>query len=287
MKQLSIIAALLIGIFSSTISFAQKAPINYKKASIKVWGNCESCKTRIENAAKNAGAATAYWDADSQILSVSFEGAKSSSEKIQKAIAAKGHDTQDFATTEAAYKKLPGCCKYERKGAATTAAMPVMDMKKDSVAAIATPVKMEETKTVAALPQLLSLYYDIKNALISSNANTAAAKATAFLTAIKAVDMKSLSEADHNAFMPLQDKLIFDATHISESKDVDHQRDHFSTFSTNFYSLAKAVKLSEKPVYQAYCPMKKMYWLSSEAAIKNPYYGKMMLTCGKVTDTIQ
>jgi hypothetical protein len=33
--------------------------------------------------------------------------------------------------------------------------------------------------------------------------------------------------------------------------------------------------------------MKKMYWLSSEAAIKNPYYGKMMLTCGSVTETIK
>jgi hypothetical protein len=30
-----------------------------------------------------------------------------------------------------------------------------------------------------------------------------------------------------------------------------------------------------------------MYWLSSEAVIKNPYYGKAMLTCGKVTETIK
>jgi len=33
--------------------------------------------------------------------------------------------------------------------------------------------------------------------------------------------------------------------------------------------------------------MKKTYWLSNEAAIKNPYYGNAMLNCGNVTDTMK
>jgi hypothetical protein len=33
--------------------------------------------------------------------------------------------------------------------------------------------------------------------------------------------------------------------------------------------------------------MKKASWLSSEAAIKNPYFGSAMLTCGKVTATLK
>jgi hypothetical protein len=37
-------------------------------------------------------------------------------------------------------------------------------------------------------------------------------------------------------------------------------------------------------VYYQYCPMKKMYWLSKEETIKNPYYGSKMLTCGNVSD---
>jgi len=32
--------------------------------------------------------------------------------------------------------------------------------------------------------------------------------------------------------------------------------------------------------------MKKAVWLSNEKAIKNPYYGSQMLTCGKVVETI-
>jgi hypothetical protein len=51
--------------------------------------------------------------------------------------------------------------------------------------------------------------------------------------------------------------------------------------------LAKAVKLSSDPIYEAYCPMKKASWLSSEKVIKNPYYGSAMLTCGSVRDTLK
>ena len=137
------------------------------------------------------------------------------------------------------------------------------------------------------LTTLLNDYYGIKNALVSSDATMAAKKSGELLKAINSIDMKTLSEADMNVFMPLQGKLAFDAKHISENNGIAEQREHFSSLSNNIYKLAKAVKLSAAPVYQEYCPMKKMYWLSSEASIKNPYYGKMMLTCGKVTETLK
>ena len=146
---------------------------------------------------------------------------------------------------------------------------------------------MMETSNQSSLSQLLTLYYDIKNALINGDAATASAKAGEFSKAVSGIDMKALSETDMNAFMPLQDKLASDASKIASSKDIQSQRENFASLSSNIYTLAKAVKLSDQPVYQAYCPMKKSYWLSSEATVKNPYYGKMMLTCGKVTDTIQ
>lgn len=137
------------------------------------------------------------------------------------------------------------------------------------------------------LSPLLTIYYDIKNALVKGDGNGAAAKAGEFVKAMNSVDMKKLPEADRNAFMPLQEQLAIDAKHISETKEIGRQREYFQSFSNNFYQLAKAVKLSDNPVYQDYCPMKKAYWLSSEAAIKNPYFGAQMLTCGKINDTIK
>lgn len=143
----------------------------------------------------------------------------------------------------------------------------------------------QDTK-VSSLTHLLTSYYDIKNALINSNDSDAATHAGEFLNTINGIDMKSLPADDLTIFMALKDKLAFDARHISESKDIAHQREHFASFSANFFKLAKAVKLTDQPVYYAYCPMKKAYWLSADAAIKNPYFGKQMLTCGKVAETL-
>ncbi len=128
--------------------------------------------------------------------------------------------------------------------------------------------------------QLLHSYYDIKNALVSGNAGAASSNAGNFIKALNSIDDKTVNEDTRKA-------LLKDAAEISESNDIKHQREHFGTFSTNMYALAKATRLTSEPVYYDYCPMKKLYWLSSNKSIKNPYFGNAMLTCGKVTETIQ
>jgi predicted SnoaL-like aldol condensation-catalyzing enzyme len=68
------------------------------------------------------------------------------------------------------------------------------------------------------------------------------------------------------------------------------QRDAFSNLSTNMVAFIKVTKAST-PVYLQHCPMandgKGADWLSKENVVKNPYYGSMMLGCGKVTETIK
>ena len=127
---------------------------------------------------------------------------------------------------------------------------------------------------------LLSSYYELKNALVAGNATTASLRAEEFVKALNAINVSNVNEDVRNG-------LFKDAGYISTNKNINKQRELFATFSTNMYALAKAMKLTANPVYYAYCPMKKAYWLSSEAAIKNPYYGSAMLTCGKVAETIK
>ena len=129
------------------------------------------------------------------------------------------------------------------------------------------------------LSQLLSQYYNIKDALVAGNGNEASAKAEAFIKTANSIDYKLISEGNINA-------LLKDATPISETKEIKKQREHFANLSNNMAALAKSVKLGAQPIYQAYCPMKKANWLSSDKEIKNPYYGSAMLTCGKVVETI-
>jgi len=87
-----------------------------KTDTVKVWGNCDECKSKIEKAALKAGAASADWNADNYQLVISYNNEQTSAVNIEKEIAAVGYDTQDVKATEDAYHKLPKCCQYEREG---------------------------------------------------------------------------------------------------------------------------------------------------------------------------
>jgi periplasmic mercuric ion binding protein len=115
MKSIQIIAVLLCGLFIANAAFAQTKGI--KKETIKVWGNCGMCKTKIEKAAKAAGATKASWNEETLELKVQYKASATSSEKIQAAIAKTGYDTQDLTADGEAYKKLHSCCQYTRKPA--------------------------------------------------------------------------------------------------------------------------------------------------------------------------
>jgi len=128
--------------------------------------------------------------------------------------------------------------------------------------------------------KLLKQYYGLKDALVAGNATSAAQYAEQLVKTLNGIDYKLISEGNINA-------LLKDASGISASNDLKRQRVSFANLSENMISLAKAIKLSDQPIYQVYCPMKKASWLSNEQEIKNPYYGATMLTCGKVVETIK
>jgi len=149
--------------------------------------------------------------------------------------------------------------------------------------AISATVFMQESfaqDNIIQSSQLLQSYFNIKNALVAGNANGASASAEQFVKTINDVDSKTIDDATRIA-------LLKDAMQISGTKNIQQQRDHFATLSTDMYALVKEVKLNSVPIYYSYCPMRKSYWLSNDKVIKNPYFGNAMLTCGKVTETIQ
>ena len=148
----------------------------------------------------------------------------------------------------------------------------------------------QDKNQAGELKSVFDNYFQLKDALVKSNGKTAAAESAELLAAIKAVKMESLTESEHTVWMKVFAELKEDAEHISETNDVGHQRDHFTTLSKNLYELQKVSK-SATPVYYQFCPMankgKGANWLSLESGIKNPYYGSQMLTCGKTVETIK
>lgn len=136
------------------------------------------------------------------------------------------------------------------------------------------------------LQSVYDAYFTVKDALIKSDAKLTSAKAKDLLTAITAVKMDKLKSDEHTAWMKTVKKLTADAKSISTTADLKKQRETFKSLSKNTYELIKVSKSTEV-VYKQYCPMADADWLSKEKAVKNPYYGSSMLTCGNVVETIK
>ncbi|MFD0749939.1 DUF3347 domain-containing protein [Mucilaginibacter calamicampi] len=129
---------------------------------------------------------------------------------------------------------------------------------------------------------VLTAYFAVKNDLAADNLAATKTHTAELATAIKAVPADKIPAEQLATWKRIQ----LSATRIGEAKDIDGQRDYFAILSDNIIIAAKALKANAAPVYQQYCPMKKVNWLSETAAIKNPFYGKTMLTCGQVTETL-
>jgi copper chaperone CopZ len=109
MKSLKILS-LAIAVASISLTACAQT----KTETFKVNGNCGMCKSNIEKAAKAAGAKEAKWDVDKKELTVTYKSTTTNTAKIQQQVANAGYDNAGFKTTTEAYKKLHGCCQYDR-----------------------------------------------------------------------------------------------------------------------------------------------------------------------------
>jgi hypothetical protein len=140
----------------------------------------------------------------------------------------------------------------------------------------------------------VSRYYALKNALVAAKAPGADSAATRL--GMISDSLKTYLQRDTAnvaALKPYIDTIITQSKLVTTIKDetCERQRLAFGTLSSAMYGLLKTVSLTNVSIYHEYCPMafneKGATWLSDETDIKNPYFGKKMLECGEVTDSIK
>jgi copper chaperone CopZ len=283
MKLVSITLVAITVLLSLTVCNAQIK--NSVTEKVKVSGNCGMCKTKIEKAGSLKNTAKVDWDADTQMATLTYDAAKTNQDEILKRIALSGYDSEKFLAPDNTYSKLPGCCQYDRvaKVAVKTEVVAEEHGNHENLS----ETEVQKTNQLKAV---FDNYFAVKDALVKTDGNTASIKATELLSAINAVKMETLTTDEHTVWMKVLKNIKEDAEHIADTKDAEHQRDHFNTLSKNFYDLIKVSK-QETPTYLLHCPManegKGADWLSKENTVKNPYYGSMMLSCGKVVETIK
>ena len=116
MKTVKIIIVAFMAIALGSNSYAQthdhSKMTNTKTETLKVSGNCEMCKARIEKAAKVDGVSKAEWSTKTKTLAVTYDPAKTSMDQIGKKIAVAGHDNAKTKADDKAYNALADCCKY-------------------------------------------------------------------------------------------------------------------------------------------------------------------------------
>ncbi|TDE05269.1 DUF3347 domain-containing protein [Flavobacterium sandaracinum] len=291
MNSIKKILMAIILLLSVTIASAQIK--NSKTETVKIYGNCDMCKSNIETAGNLKKIAKVEWNKDSKMATLVYDSTKTSQDEILKRIALAGYDSDKFLAPDATYDALHGCCQYER----------------EAKVAVSTEMKMENTTTEnhanhathsdatvakqqvdTKLKVVFDSYFLLKDALVKTDGKAAATLAKDVQTALNAVKMDELAMDVHMVWMKELKALMAGAKEILETQDIKRQREIFIPFSKSIYELIKVAKY-ETPVYLQFCPMandgKGANWLSKENAVKNPYYGSQMMTCGKTVETIQ
>lgn len=278
---------LLSALLLSLSSMAQIP--NAKTANVKISGNCDMCQSTIEKAGNRKNAAKVSWNQTTKMATITYDSKKTNANEILKRIALAGYDNEQFLAPDGVYAKLPECCRYDRNlKPVSTSAHKTMDHKQGHDHHQGTSA--HTAKETTQLKAVFDHYFSVKDALVQTDPQTASVHAAALLKSLKGVDMNKLSVEEHTVWMRVMKDLVKDTEKIAAAKDIAKQRESFALLSNNMYALSK-VSPQATTVYYQHCPMyaqgKGGQWLSKENAVKNPYYGAQMLTCGKTVETIK
>jgi len=259
---------------------------NAKTEIVKIYGNCEMCENTIETAGNVKKVAKVDWDKDTKMATLTYDSTKTNQDEILKRIALAGYDSDKFLAPDDAYNKLAKCCHYKRVNkTATTPAEVTEDHSKHNHETV-----LETKPETNQLQSIFENYFAIKDALVKSDSKLASTRAGDLLTNINQIKMNQLTTQEHTVWMKVLSSLKSNTDKISSSQNLEKQRIVFMDLSENFYDLLKVSK-QETAIYYQNCPMyndgKGANWLSKENAVKNPYYGSQMLTCGKTIETIK
>ena len=106
-------------------------------------------------------------------------------------------------------------------------------------------------------------------------------------------DLKKDSSAIYETAVAFIENIKGDLQTIASEKGIRPQRETFNNMTDNLYQLLNTVKYDREKLYLQQCPMafddvQSASWLSRENKIRNPYlglkdprYGKGMLSCGE------
>jgi hypothetical protein len=141
---------------------------------------------------------------------------------------------------------------------------------------------------------LLTAYTGVKDALVASDTTKASAAARQLSVA---ADSLKVDQIQGDSTGILKETAVNYASTISSSAQalalegtIAAKRKEFEMIAEALWNLTRTVKYSSQKLYWQYCPMafnnRGANWVSTEAEIRNPYFGSEMLECGSIQDSL-
>lgn len=285
MKTLLSLIALPALLFFSSCSAQIK---NAQTSTVRIDGDCPMCEKTIEKVAYVKGEAEADWDVDAKTARITIDSTRTDVDAVLQRIAHAGYDNERYLAPDAAYRALPGCCQYERtfqRKPMTTPGAAVDHSGHDH--GHDAPATDAPQGTGEVLGPVFDAYFALKDALVASDAKRAAAQANELSSAVKAVPMEGMDADLHAVWMQVMELLANTSAGIASKSKLEEQRKAFAELTGPMFALVKA-RPGSTPIYLDHCPMYEggADWLSRDKAIRNPFYGAQMMSCGSVKETI-
>ncbi|MBX3252762.1 MAG: DUF3347 domain-containing protein [Chitinophagaceae bacterium] len=142
---------------------------------------------------------------------------------------------------------------------------------------------------------VLDSYYALRDALVADDTEAANTAASRLAEASDGLKLEELKAADtNNVVIPTAQTytsgISSECKGLLGEKSIEAKRKAFQMISGNLFDLTRTVRYTQAKIYLLTCPMAfnntGADWLSSSTEIKNPYFGKDMLTCGSVKDSV-
>ena len=137
----------------------------------------------------------------------------------------------------------------------------------------------------AHMESVLERYFDLKDALVLSDAQSASELADNYLTEVSEVNAESLNQESAALWISFSEIITNSTKELIPLEDVDDQRYHFEYISEAMIEMVDTFRPIGYEIYHQSCPMVRggsADWLSREEQIANPYHGDRMLRCGEV-----
>ncbi|MBL7938805.1 MAG: DUF3347 domain-containing protein [Flavobacteriales bacterium] len=280
---------------------------NARTETVRINGNCGMCEATIEEAGLQKGLSQVDWDKGSRDAVLTFDSTRTTADAMLRRIAEAGYDNQAYLAPDAVYEKLPLCCHYERTGKhipvnpdpghkggmhahqSSSADMTAEQHEHgaDHLHGAAVSAAQVPAQTIETFAEVFKHYFALKDALIAGDKTKAKEHAEGLDGAMHSVDAEVLPADQQGMWTEVMTAIMPHLHPLSETTDLAKQRELFAKLTAPMAQLAKAAPQAQS-IYLDHCPMFNggSDWLSTDKAIKNPFYGSAMLTCGSVKETI-